>query len=78
MKLIFKKNESADVEVTMFDGTAETSFSYIEMIKGLMAKKPLDSEFDETITDEEKTQIQAVLSEIEAIAKQDDAESDNQ
>ena len=35
MKLIFKKNEADDVEVTMFKGTAEKPFSYIEMIKAL-------------------------------------------
>ena len=32
MKLIFKKNEADDVEVTMFKGTAEKPFSYKEMI----------------------------------------------
>lgn len=32
MKLVFKKNENGDVSVTMFKGTAEAQFSYIEML----------------------------------------------
>lgn len=71
MKLTFKKNDATDVVVTMFKGTAETPFSYIEMIKGLLAKEPLDSEFDESITEEEQKQIKEVLAEIEAIAKEE-------
>lgn len=68
MKLIFKKNEAGDVAVTMFKGTAEAQFSYIEMVKGLIAKEPLESEFDETITEDERSQIKDVLAEIEAIS----------
>ena len=68
MKLIFKKNEVGDVAVTMFKGTAEIQFSYIEMVKGLLAKEPLESEFDETITEDEQSQIKDVLAEIEAIS----------
>lgn len=68
MKLIFKKNEAGDVAVTMFKGTAETQFSYIEMVKGLLEKEPLESEFDETITADEQSQIKDVLAEIEAIS----------
>ena len=48
MKLVFKKNENGDVSVTMFKGTAEAQFSYIEMIKALIAGEPLDADFDES------------------------------
>ena len=70
MKLLFKKNENGDVSVIMFKGTAEAQFSYIEMIKALIAGELLDAVFDETITEEEQTQIMDVLKEIENTAKE--------
>ena len=68
MKLVFKKNENGDVSVTMFKGTAETQFSYIEMIKALLAGEALDSDCDESISKEEQAQINDVLKEIETTA----------
>lgn len=76
MKLVFKKNENGDVSVTMFKGTAETQFSYIEMIKALIAGEPLDADFDETITEEEQAQIKDVLKEIEKTDKEKEADDD--
>ena len=61
MKLVFKKNENGDVSVTMFKGTAEAQFSYIEMIKALLAGEALDRDYDESISKEEQTQINNVL-----------------
>ena len=68
MKLIFKKNEADDVEVTMFKGTAEKPFSYIEMIKALLTGEVLDCDCDESISKEEQAQINDVLKEIETTA----------
>ncbi len=68
MKLVFKKNENGDVSVTMFKGTAEAQFSYIEMIKALLAGETLDRDYDESISKEEQTQINDVLKEIENTA----------
>ena len=76
MKLVFKKNENGDVSVTMFKGTAEAQFSYIEMIKALIAGEPLDADFDESITEEEQAQIKDVLKEIEKTAKEKEADDD--
>lgn len=73
MKLVFKKNENGDVSVTMFKGTTEAQFSYIKMIKALIAGEPLDADFDETITNEEQVQIKDVLKEIENTAKEKNA-----
>lgn len=73
MKLVFKKNENGDVSVAMFKGTAEAQFSYIEIIKTLIAGEPIDAVFDESIAEEEKQQINDVLKEIEATAKEKDA-----
>ena len=68
MKLVFKKNENGDVSVTMFKGTAEAQFSYIEMIKTLLAGETLDRDYDESISKEEQAQINDVLKEIENTA----------
>jgi hypothetical protein len=68
MKLIFKKNDTGDMKVTMFKGTAEIPFSYIELIKALLAGEALDSDFDESIPEEEQAQINDVLREIETTA----------
>ena len=70
MKLVFKKNEAQEVVVTMFKGTAEIQFSYIEMIKALLAGEPLDRDFDENFSEEEQAQINAVLQEIENTSKE--------
>lgn len=70
MKLVFKKNEAQEVAVTMFKGTAEIQFSYIEMIKALLAGEPLDRDFDESFSEEEQAQINAVLQEIESTSKE--------
>lgn len=71
MKLVFKKNEAGDVSVDMFVGTGAVQFSYIEMIKALIAGESLDADFDESISDDEQKQIREVLSEIEATTKED-------
>ena len=68
MKLVFNKNENGDVSVTMFKGTAEAQFSYIEMIKALLAGEALDRDDDESISKEEQAQINDVLKEIENTA----------
>ena len=70
MKLVFKKNENGDVSVTMFKDTAEAQFSYIEMIKALLAGEALDCGYDESISKEEQAQINDVLKEIENTAKE--------
>ena len=70
MKLVFKKNEAQEVAVTMFKGTAEIQFSYLEMIKALLASEPLDRDFDENFSEEEQAQINAVLQEIENTSKE--------
>ena len=68
MKLVFNKNENGDVSVTMFKGTAEAQFSYIEMIKALLAGEALVRDYDESISKEEQAQINDVLKEIENTA----------
>ncbi len=78
MKLVFKKNEAGDVSVDMFVGTATVQFSYIEMIKALIAGEPLDADFDESVSEDEQKQIKEVLKEIEATAKEKENEADDE
>lgn len=75
MKLVFKKDETGDVSVTMIKGTAETQFSYIEMIKALLSGEALDCDYDESISKEEQIQITDVLKEIENTATEPMAEN---
>lgn len=75
MKLVFKKDENGDVSVTMFKGTAETQFSYIDMIKALLAGEAIDCDYDESISQEEQIQITGVLKEIENTAIETMAEN---
>lgn len=75
MKLVFKKDENGDVSVTMFKGTAETQFSYIDMIKALLAGEALDCDYDASISQEEQMQITCVLKEIENTAIETKAEN---
>lgn len=75
MKLVFKKNENGDVSVTMFKGTTEEQFSYIEMIKALLAGESLDRDYDKSISNEEQAQINDVLKEIENTATETMAEN---
>ena len=77
MQLVFKKNDAGDVAVTMFKGTAEIQFSYIEMIKALIAGESLDTDFSETISDEEKKQIEEVIQEIETITMSKEEDTEN-
>lgn len=62
----------------MFKGTAEIQFSYIEMIKALIAGESLDTDFSETISDEEKKQIEEVIQEIETITMSKEEDTENQ
>lgn len=75
MKLVFKKNENGDVSVTMFKDTIEVKFSYIEMIKALLAGEALNRNYDESISKEEQEQINKVLKEIENTAIETMAEN---
>ena len=68
MKLVFNKKENGEVSVAMVKGTAEAEFSYIEMIKALLAGEALDRDYDESISKEEQAQINDVLKEIENTA----------
>lgn len=42
MKLIFRKNEASEISVTQKDAEAEIAFSYVDMIKELIASPVME------------------------------------
>lgn len=65
MKLIFSKNENESLEVELAKGTVTEEFSYVKLIKGLLENDKLDdTQFDESITDEEIEVIEKMVSRI--------------
>lgn len=73
MKLIFRKDESQEITVLIRDQIAEEPFSYIAMIKALIAKNEFElSEFEEGITEQEKESINKMLLQINASIQEPD------
>lgn len=68
MNLKFSKNASRDIEVLVQDGTEQKPFSYIEMIKSLLDRECLKTEFTVEISEEEKEQIEQLIGRIRQIA----------
>lgn len=68
MNLKFSKNATKDIEVLVQIGTSQTTFSYIDMIKSLLAGETLDTEFSEDISGDEKKQIEELIGKIKNIA----------
>lgn len=68
MNLKFSKNATKDIEVLMQIGTSQTPFSYIDMIKSLLAGETLGTEFSEDISGDEKMQIEKLIGRIKNIA----------
>lgn len=68
MNLKFSKNATKDIEVLVQIGTNQNHFSYIDMIKSLLAGETLDTEFSEDISMDEKKQIQELIGKIKNIA----------
>lgn len=61
MNLKFSKNATKDIEVLVQIGTNQKPFSYIDMIKSLLAGETLDTEFSEDISGDEKKQIEELI-----------------
>lgn len=66
MKLRFSKNEAQDIEISILKGVDNLQFSYVTMIKSLMNNEELATEFDETISADEKSQIESLINEIKS------------
>lgn len=74
MKLVFKRDSDQSLLVYIKEGTKNESFSYVKMIKSLIAKNRFDpSDFDKSIEQADRDRINSMLSRInKAITDQDD------
>ncbi|MFH1320948.1 MAG: hypothetical protein ABII90_09890 [Bacteroidota bacterium] len=62
MKLIFKKDEDAEIRVFQKVGGEELDFSYVDMIKALIASKEMtESDILGEFTDAEKKSINSMV-----------------
>ena len=64
MKLIFKKEEDKDINLTLTNGTIVEDFSYTAMVKQLLTNVPLEESDFINISSEEQLRINAMLQKI--------------
>ena len=57
MKLKFQKTEGGDIAAYILDDKEQFDFSYIKMIGALLDGQPLECEYSDEITPEEREQI---------------------
>lgn len=62
MKLVFKKDENSQISVFQDIDGKQSSFSYVEMIKCLIASKQLDNpQVDDGFSEAEKKSIESMV-----------------
>lgn len=67
MILKFSKNEKHDVEVVVLKGAENLPFSYTEMIKSMLNKEEVRTEFADEIVESERQQIDLLITNISNI-----------
>lgn len=67
MILKFSKNEKHDVEVVVLKGAENLPFSYTEMIKSMLNKEEVRTEFTDEIVESERQQIDLLITNISNI-----------
>lgn len=67
MILKFSKNEKHDVEVVVLKGAEKLPFSYTEMIKSMLNKEEVRTEFTDEIVESERQQIDLLITNISNI-----------
>lgn len=70
MKLKFEKNENGEISVKVDDKSFSTQ-DYIQMIKDVKNEEPIDAEFDENFTEDEKSNVNSMLESINNIGEED-------
>ncbi len=58
MKLKFEKTEGGDIAAYILDDKDQLDFSYVRMIGALLEGQPLECEFSDDMTPEEREQIE--------------------
>lgn len=67
MILKFSKNANHDVEVVILKGAENLPFSYTALIKSLLDKEEVKTEFTEEILENERQQIDSLIVDINNI-----------
>lgn len=67
MILKFSKNVNHDVEVVILKGAESLPFSYTALIKSLLDKEEVKTEFTEEILENERQQIDSLIVDINNI-----------
>lgn len=72
MKLIFTKNEDNEIDVKLQKGTIAEDFTYIEMIKQLLASNNFDDTEFKNLTNDEEARLKTMLDKITSVFKEDE------
>lgn len=67
MILKFSKNANHDVEVVILKGAVSLPFSYTTLIKSLLDKEEVKTEFTDEILENERLQIDSLIAGINSI-----------
>lgn len=60
MKLKFQKTENGDIAAYILNDKEQLDFSYIKMIDALLKGQPIECEYADGVTAEEKAQIEGL------------------
>lgn len=71
MTLKFDRTKEGDISICVYDGTVSHPFSYTELIKKLMDKEIIETDYSDVIKSDEKDQIEQLISEIRRIVNPD-------
>lgn len=64
MTLKFDKTPNGDISICIYDGTNTLPFSYVELIKKIMANDVIETDYSSLITEDEYKQIDELIAEI--------------
>ncbi len=78
MKLIFNKDENNDITVKIQQGTIPVDFTYTEMVKQLLANNTIEESDYGNLSDDEKVNLEEMLSKISKIFSDENEGVDNE
>lgn len=64
MTLKFDKTPNGDISICIYDGINTLPFSYVELIKKIMANDVIETDYSSLITEDEYKQIDELIAEI--------------
>ena len=67
MTLKFDKTPNGDISICIYEGTNILPFSYVELIKKIMANDIIETDYSSSITEDERKQIDELITEIRGV-----------